>query len=158
MTKQLYIAYGLNVSKKSMQRRCQTANPIAVATLPGYQLVFQCRASGVRANIIPAHDQEVPVVIWEITDKDEHRLDVYEGLEDGCCTKELLEIDVSGERVEALAYIWEPRPYGVPNDPYLRTMAEGYLDFDLPIKALNDAIHHAYVKTVTNGASLRPAQ
>ena len=153
MKKRLYIAYGSNLNKGQMQYRCPTAKPMAVATLKDHQLVFQGRAYGAHANVIPAKGQEVPVAIWEITARDEANLDVYEGVRGGYYTKETMEIEINGEMQEALIYIMTPNPYGTPTDEYLKTIAEGYKDFDLPARILNEAVIHAYENTV-----LRPAR
>lgn len=150
MKKQLYIAYGSNLHKEQMAHRCPTAKPIAVATLKDHQLVFQGRPYGAHANVIPAKGQEVPVAIWEITSHDEANLDIYEGVRGGYYTKEYMEIEVNGEMNEALIYIMTPNPYGIPADHYLQTIAEGYKDFGLPIKVLNDAAIRA-------NTALRPA-
>ena len=156
----LYIIYGRNLNKERMHRLCQTANPIAVATLKDHQLVFQAReyGAGAIANVLPAKGQEVPVVIWELSEEDEIRMDVDQGIGYGRCKKERVDIEVNGETLQALIYVTDPGPYGVPTDMYLRHMAEGYRDFGLPVKPLNDALSQAYENTVTNGESLRPAQ
>ena len=151
--KKLYIAYGHNLNKERMQRRCsQTANPIAVATLKDHRLVFQGRLNSARANVIHAKGFEVPVGVWEISDADEHRLDIYERVDEGLRTKKYVEIEVNGERKEALIYFMLPSPYGIPSDGYLKTIAEGYKDFNLPAIALNEAVALAYEKTVMNGS------
>lgn len=153
MKTRLYIAYGSNLNKEQMQYRCPTAKPISVATLKDHQLVFQGRPYGAHANVIPAEGQEVPVAIWEISAQDERNLDIYEGVAGGYYTKETIEIDVNGEMQEALIYIMTPNPYGTPTDGYLNTIVEGYKDFNLPARILNEAVRHAYENTV-----LRPAQ
>lgn len=151
----LYIIYGRHLSKTHMQRCCPTANPIAVATLKDYQLVFQSReyGPGAIANVIPSKGQEVPVVIWELSEQDERHMDIDQGTGKGLLTKELVDIEVNGKTLQALIYVMDPGPYGVPTDRYLRAMVEGYRDFELPVKALNDAISHAYENTITNGAA-----
>ena len=155
----LYIIYGRNLSKERMHRCCPTAKPMAVATLKDYQLVFQDSTHGVHANVIPMEGQEVPVVIWELPEEDERCMDVDQWVAYGSCTKEPMDIEVDGKTLQALIYVKDPGPYGIPTDRYLRHMADGYRDFDLPIKALNDAISNAYENTVTNeGAALRPAR
>lgn len=146
MTK-LYAAYGSNLNKEQMAYRCPTAKPMAVATLKDHQLVFQGRPYGAHANVIPAKGEEVPVAIWEITEKDEAALDIYEGVKSGYYYRDVYEFDINGETVEALIYIMTPNPYGRPADHYLQTIAEGYVAFNLPIKALNDAVIHARENT-----------
>lgn len=147
MKKQLYIAYGSNLNKAQMAFRCPTAEPIAVASLKDYQLVFQGAPWGAHANVIPKTGSSVPVAIWEIGPEDEAMLDRYEGVKGGYYTKEYYPIEVNGEEKEALIYIMTPNPFGVPSDSYLATIAQGYDDFGLDIRALNDAAIEAELKT-----------
>lgn len=154
MKNKLYIAYGSNLNTDQMSWRCPTAKPIAVATLKDHQLVFQGRPMGAHANVIPAEGKEVPVVVWEITDKDEKALDIYEGVKGGYYTKEYMDIEVNGKMVKALIYIMTPNPYGKPADHYLETIVEGYKEFNLPISVLNEAVIHAKANT----PSYRPAR
>lgn len=153
MKKRLYIAYGSNLNKEQMHYRCPTAKPIAKTLLKDYQLVFQGHPFNSHANVIPAEGKEVPVVIWEITARDEANLDIYEGVRGGYYTKEYMEVDVNGEKKEALIYIMTPNPYGIPTDRYLQTIVEGYKDFRFPIRILNEAAIHAHKNAV-----MRPAQ
>lgn len=151
--KRLYAAYGSNLNKAQMAYRCPTAKPIAVAILKDHRLVFQGRIYGAHANVIPEKGQEVPVAIWEISAQDERSLDIYEGVRGGYYTKETMEIEVNGKPQEALIYIMTPNPYGVPTDGYLQTIVEGYKDFGLSARILNEAVIHAY-----ENAALKPAR
>ena len=153
MKKRLYIAYGSNLNKEQMYYRCPTAKPIAVDILKDHQLVFQGNPFNAHANVIPAEGKEVPVAIWEITPKDEASLDIYEGVRGGYYTKEHMEVNVNGEKKEALIYIMTPRPYGIPTDGYLQTIVEGYKDFHFSARILNEAVIHAHKKAV-----MRPAR
>ena len=147
MKKRLYAAYGSNLNKEQMQYRCPTAKPIAVATLKDHQLVFQGHPLNAHANVIPAEGKEVPVVIWEITGKDEVALDIYEGVKGGYYYRDFYEFEVNGETQEALIYIMTPNPYGTPSEGYLQTIVQGYKDFNLPARILNEAVIHAYENT-----------
>lgn len=138
--KQLYIAYGSNLSREQMKWRCPTAKPIAVSCLNDYKLVFQGKAHGAHANVIPAEGDSVPVVVWEITPTDERALDIYEGVAGGYYTKEYMEVEVNGEMKEALIYIMRPSGYGIPRDFYLEVIAQGYRDFNLDVRPLNRAL------------------
>lgn len=153
--KQLYIAYGSNLDQYQMAHRCPTAKPIAKSWLHDYKLVFQGNPYGAHANVIPEEGQEVPVVIWEISAKDEAALDRYEGVAGGYYTKEYMEVEVDGEMLEALIYIMTPRDYGIPTDLYLDTIAQGYEDFNLPITYLNDAVTDAEIQTEKRGRKFR---
>ena len=145
--KKLYIAYGSNLNKEQMAYRCPTAKVVAKSWIHDHRLVFQGRPYGAHANIIPAQGYEVPVAIWEITAADERALDRYEGVAGGYYTKEYMTLEVDGEMNEALVYIMTPNPYGIPHDSYLETIAQGYLDFDMPVSVLNEATTHAIKRT-----------
>ena len=69
-----YIAYGSNLSLEQMAYRCPDARVVGTAVLEGWQLVM-CRF----ATIVPNPAKNTPVLIWEISEKDEQRLDRYEG-------------------------------------------------------------------------------
>ena len=69
-----YIAYGSNLSVEQMAFRCPEAKIIGMAAIQNWKLVFRTHAT-----IEPAVGRVVPVLIWEITDRDEKNLDLYEG-------------------------------------------------------------------------------
>ena len=140
----LYIAYGSNLNVDQMQWRCPGAKVIAKSWLHDHRLVFQGAPYGAHANVIPEKGQDVPVAIWEITRNDERALDRYEGVAGGYYRKEYWPIEVAGEMKEALIYIMNPNPYGIPSDGYLGTITRGYADFNLDMRILNDAVIQAY--------------
>ena len=140
MKKQLYIAYGSNLNCRQMAQRCPTAQPIVVAWLEDYRLVYQGRPGNAHANVIPEKGQKVPVAIWEISAQDERALDRYEGVAGGYYTKEYFEIECNGEKVKALIYLMTPNPYNHPSDYYLNVIMEGYKNFNLPASYLNDSV------------------
>ena len=146
MKKRLYIAYGSNLDRKQMAYRCPTAKPIAKSWLHDYQLVFQGSQVGAHANVIPEEGQAVPVAIWEITKADEMMLDRYEGVAGGYYTKEYFTIEVNGEMKEALIYIMTPHDFGYPTDTYLQTIVNGYRDFNLDARILNEAVQYTTLK------------
>lgn len=141
--KRLYIAYGSNLHKEQMAFRCPDAKPVCTSTLHDYRLVFQGYPYGAHANVIPEKGQEVPVAIWEISAKDEAALDRYEGVSGGYYTKEYMKVEVNGEMKEALVYIMTPHDFGIPHDRYLEIIAQGYEDFNLDARVLNEAAIHA---------------
>lgn len=142
----LYIAYGSNLDTEQMAYRCPDAIPVAKSWLHDYRLVFQGRPYGAHANVIPAKGHDVPVVIWDITARDERALDRYEGVAGGYYTKETMTVEVAGKMEEALIYIMSPNPYGIPEDYYLQTIARGYQDFNLDVRVLNEAVVDANKK------------
>ncbi len=79
MKNKLYIAYGSNLNLTQMAKRCPTAKVLGASEIKDYALVFRGGRHGAVATIEPCEGASVPVLLWEITSKDEAALDVYEG-------------------------------------------------------------------------------
>lgn len=144
MIKQLYAAYGSNLNIQQMKYRCPTAKPIAKSWLFDHRLVFKGRLHGAHATVIPEEGQAVPLVIWEVNERDEAALDRYEGVAGGYYTKEYVEVEVAGEMRKVLIYIMRPCDYGLPTRQYLDIVTRGYVDFNLPTTTLEDAVGYSY--------------
>ena len=72
--KKYYIAYGSNLSVEQMADRCPDAKIAGQAVLAGWELLFRgC------ATIAPNPKKNTPVLVWEISERDEGNLDLYEG-------------------------------------------------------------------------------
>ena len=71
-----YIAYGSNMVEEQMAHRCPGAKLIGTGYLPNHRLEFYLHATVERTR---AHDAQVPVAVWEISEEDERSLDRYEG-------------------------------------------------------------------------------
>ena len=72
--KKYYIAYGSNLSVEQMAHRCPDARIAGQAVLAGWELLFRgC------ATIAPNPKKNTPVLVWEISERDEKNLDTYEG-------------------------------------------------------------------------------
>ena len=140
----LYAAYGSNLDTAQMRFRCPTAKPIAKSWLHDYRLVFKGHSRNAHATVIPEEGQAVPLVIWEITARDEQALDHYEGVASGYYTKEYMEVEVDGEMKEVLIYIMTPQYFGTPAHHYFNTIQKGYGDFNLPTTILDEALKHSY--------------
>lgn len=122
----LYIAYGSNLNKEQMKRRCPQAKPVGTIMLKNYELQFR-----IYLTIIPKQDSEVPVAIWEITERDEESLDLYEGYPKQY-RKEYLDIEIQGRREKALVYIMNgPEIVKAPFARYVQVCLQGYHDFQL---------------------------
>src|SRR5262245_49397714 len=70
----LYFAYGSNLNRAAMARRCPESRPVASGVLEGWQLTFQ----GV-ADVEPNQLARTYGALWKITGADLERLDRYEG-------------------------------------------------------------------------------
>ena len=79
MEKRYYIAYGSNLNVRQMIRRCPEARVIGTGTLEGWELLFKGSKTGSYLTIEQSPDGLVPVAVWEVSERDERNLDVYEG-------------------------------------------------------------------------------
>lgn len=127
-----YLAYGSNLNKRQMARRCPDAVPVGTVTISNYELVFR----GV-ATIEPKPGASVPCGIWKISKEDEFKLDHYEGYPH-LYWKQDFQVEVDGKVLTAMAYVMaeEARPKSPPPTEYLRTIMEGYEDFGLDDRPL----------------------
>ena len=74
-----YLAYGSNLSMAQMAQRCPDAVYVGTAELKDYQLLFKGSQSGSYLTVEPKKGSTVPVLVWRISERDEHHLDRYEG-------------------------------------------------------------------------------
>ena len=125
-----YIAYGSNLSVEQMAQRCPDAKMIGMAAVKDWKLVFRgC------ATIEPAEGKVVPVLIWEISEKDERNLDRYEGWpryyrkED--MTVAMTDLDGRNpQEVTAMVYLMnDGHPIQTPWRSYYDILADGYARF-----------------------------
>ena len=138
-----YIAYGSNLSIEQMAYRCPDARVVGTAVLEGWQLVM-CRF----ATIVPNPAKNTPVLIWEISEKDEQNLDRYEGFPSFYYKKEL-PVEVfpmeGGEpiQLEAMVYIMSEYPKRLPSESYYEVLKAGYEAFHFPLHVLEASMKDA---------------
>ena len=130
----LYFAYGSNLNLEQMRHRCDTARPYKAATLHGYALRY---AGGGHADIVCAKRSVVHGALYEITERDEFRLDRYEGVSGGSgyYTKIQVSVKVSARRsIDTLTYVMRTDiPNCDPSDGYVLTCLIGMADWSLPV-------------------------
>ena len=146
MRKRYYIAYGSNLSTEQMRYRTPDAKIVGRAILYGWQLVFK-----VHATIEENPKKNTPVLVWEISEADEKRLDRYEGYPK-FYYKRYFQLPVKtlrGGRLkgnkQCMAYVLhEERQLGEPSMEYYKLLDDGYArwGFDVEIldKGLSDSI------------------
>lgn len=128
-----YIAYGSNLNVQQMASRCPNAIKVGISMLKNYQLVF-CGC----ATLIPIDGAETPVAIWEIDEASEIALDRYEGFP-LFYNKEYLDIEINGKNLHAMIYLMNQVDICIPPSSYFQIILDGYHDFGLDSKYLNDA-------------------
>ena len=136
-----YIAYGSNMNLEQMAYRCPDSKVICNGKLNGWKLVFNVHADVIKGN---EHDA-VPVVVWNIADKDWYRLDMYEGYP-SYYVKEIVNVMLdNGEIVEAIVYVMADNRKGFckPFKDYFECIEKGYIENGIDVKYLYEALDYS---------------
>ena len=142
-----YLAYGSNLNVEQMGYRCPGAVPIATAVIPGYRLMYKGSKSGAYLTIEPDADSSVPVVVWRVTEAHRRSLDAYEGYPSFYYRKDIKVKCSDGRFRNCFVYIMhEDRRLAIPSDYYVAVCRQGYHDFDLDQKVLDDAYIYTWRK------------
>jgi gamma-glutamylcyclotransferase (GGCT)/AIG2-like uncharacterized protein YtfP len=139
-SKTLYIAYGSNLNLQQMAFRCPTAKVIGASKIKDYELLFRGGRRGSVATIEPLKGGHVPVLLWELKEKDLQALDRYEGYPH-FYRKEILDVELNGKTISAMVYIMnDGHPFGSPSDYYLNAIMEGYKSAGFDTEYLEQAV------------------
>jgi gamma-glutamylcyclotransferase (GGCT)/AIG2-like uncharacterized protein YtfP len=127
----LYFAYGSNMNRAQMVRRCPQSRSVSRAVLDGFSLEFPrvCDEwGGGVAGIEPDEQATVEGVLWQISADDLASLDGYEGIDEGEYTRCRVNVtQPDGGSVEAWTYLAVAQA-GAPFAPpprYVQTMVTG---------------------------------
>ena len=143
METKYYIAYGSNLNKAQMRRRCPDAEIAGTGFLDNSRLRFR---RGV-LDVAPEQGQRVPVAVWKVSASDERALDVYEGFP-RLYRKESLSIRMTDAKtgakrtVGAFIYLMNRGEDSLPTAVYFHTCMQGYRDFGFSPDALWAAYNH----------------
>ena len=121
----LYLAYGSNLNKKQMSRRCPNAKPVGSVILTGYKLEFR-RVATIKHT--KKTDDKLGCGLWEITEKCEKSLDIYEGFPH-VYSKKIIKLN---DGREVMTYYMNNGEISPPSLKYFNTIREGFKDFGLP--------------------------
>lgn len=137
--KKLYIAYGSNLNLEQMKYRCPTAKLVGTGTLENCAMDFRRISSNAYATIHPQEGSFVPVAFWEIDQKAEQALDMYEGCPRFYYKHTLSIPSADGSARNAMVYIMNSKATpGIPSPHYVQTIYQGYLDIGLSVTVLAD--------------------
>jgi hypothetical protein len=143
----LYWAYGSNLNKEQMRRRCPGASPVSPRLVSNCELVFR----GV-ADVDFVEEGVAAGGLWRITERDEEALDQYEGVSFNYYEKRYF--TYNGQRV--LFYKMTDRGIMPPSEFYLNCIVQGYRDFGLNLAFLEEALEHSWTgKKKTKGLKER---
>jgi len=142
----LYLAYGSNLNLQRMAFRCPTAKIVATTYLEHYKLIFRGYNGSAVATVEPSENDRVPVMIWEIFDKDEENLDIYEGYP-RLYRKENVTVKIGGRKTQVMMYVMNPgRPLGNPSAYYYATILQGYRTARFDPTYLKEGVMRSVVK------------
>ena len=138
--KQLYIAYGSNINLEQMAYRCPHSKVVGTSEIKDFELEFR----GV-ATIVPKENMKVPVLIWELDERDLPILNKYEG-HPHLYRQEKMPFELNGKSCEGMAYLMNRGTISPPGPQYYNTILQGYrengLDESYLETALENSIYH----------------
>jgi len=125
----LYFAYGSNMNRAAMRRRCPGARAIGPASLEGYR--FFVGREGWGSVRLSAGDT-VHGVLWRLTPRDIAALHAYELLHKGLYDVRYLPVRSGARRVQAMIYLLRRRVEGRPRPGYAEMIAAAARGWQLP--------------------------
>ena len=130
----LYFAYGSNLNRFQMKRRCKDSVFLRKIALKDFKLTFRSKYRA--ADIEKKKNSIVPGGLFEISKSDEKKLDVYE--------------DYPNLYKKYYFYYYKKKimtytmvkksPFRFPTERYLSVVKKGYKDCKLDIRYLNKAL------------------
>ena len=124
----LYFAYGANMERAAMAKRCPAAQPLGPALLRGWRYVI---AQGY-GSVAPASGSHVFGVLWRLTPRHLAALNAFESLDSGLYRRTMLTVEIGGPRVRALVYVGEQRGRRRPMPGYQERVIAAAEDWKLP--------------------------
>jgi gamma-glutamylcyclotransferase len=130
-----YFAYGSNLNRKQMVDRCPGSKPLFSAMLPNYRLIFtgwSRQWKGGIASIKPVKGEKVLGAVYDISETNLRQLDGSEGFPASYNHLKITVWTDDGDPVEAITYIkTEQSQESKPSPEYLKSIAQGYKDWDI---------------------------
>lgn len=135
--KQLYIAYGSNINLEQMAFRCPHSKVVGTSEIKNFELEFR----GV-ATIVPKENARVPVLIWELDDRDLPTLNRYEGYP-RLYRQEEMPFELNGHSYKGMAYLMNREGISPPSHQYYNTILQGYRENGLDESFLQTALENS---------------
>ena len=125
----LYFAYGANMDRPAMAKRCPQAKPLGIAMIDGYRFTI---GSGGYACLARAPGKSVHGVLWRLTPRDLAALDAYESIDTGLYRRAFLPVRFGGRTSQALLYLGRRPGQSRPRRGYLQSVIAAARDWKLP--------------------------
>ncbi len=134
-TSLFYFAYASNLSKKQMLERCPESKPRFTAVLPNYKLIFvgwSRQWRGGTATIKRYTGDKVMGAVYEVSERDLRRLDVYEGYPGASSRINATVFNEDGEAIKAVTYMKSGQLEETrPSKEYVATIQQGYKEWGI---------------------------
>jgi gamma-glutamylcyclotransferase (GGCT)/AIG2-like uncharacterized protein YtfP len=139
----LYFAYGSNMDRAAMRRRCPGARALGPATLQGHRFFVGIDGWG---SVKPERGDSVHGVLWRLTPRDLAALHAYELLHQGLYDVRHLPVRLGAQRRTAMIYLLRRRKSGRPKPGYIEMIAAAARAWNLP---------EPYIRSVERWSSSR---
>ena len=135
MKKKIYFAYGCNMDRRGMSRRCPDCEFIDSGYLLDYELIFKGCAS-----IKKSKGSRVPIAIYYISKSDESYLDLMEGYPSYYDKIEVTVESFNNGNLTGMVYIMnEEYPEGTPSKYYFNGIKNSYRELGFDESILDNA-------------------
>ncbi len=142
----LYGAYGSNLNKAQMLKRCPNSKPFTSIVLKKYRLVFK----GV-ADIEKDSTYKIALGIYKISKKCEDALDYYEEFPK-IYKKFYINYIIEGQKEKVMLYSMNKLfSYAIPSKKYFNVIKQGYNDWNFNLDNLKFAGTHCLENNSLNG-------
>ena len=139
----LYFAYGSNMDRAAMRRRCPGARALGPAILEGHRFFVGIDGWG---SVKPQRGNSVHGVLWRLTPRDLAALHAYELLHQGLYDVRHLPVRFGARRRTVMIYLLRRRSAGRPKPGYVEMIAASARAWNLP---------EPYIRSVERGSSSR---
>lgn len=125
----LYFAYGSNLDRPAMLRRCPGARAMGTAVLEAHRFFVGLDGWG---SVMPAAGHTVHGVLWKLTPRDRAALNAYELLDKGLYEVRTLPVLAGTRRLPAMTFLLRRRIVGRPRPGYAEMIAAAARAWNLP--------------------------
>lgn len=125
----LYFAYGSNLWRQQMIRRCPEHSEIGLGFLKGWRWIITTRGY---ASIVASEGDYVLGTVYELSEADVLNLDCFECVSQGSYRKEMVTVAVGGQELSCLVYIDPVVEEGKPKEEYIARINNGTRDAGFP--------------------------
>jgi len=125
----LYFAYGSNMDKAAMLRRCPASKPVGVARLMRHRFIIFDEGY---ASVVRDPQRVVWGMVWDLALADVPALDRYESLSTGLYTKVIQPVVTEQGPRRAMVYVGRSAQSGAPRPGYMEGVIEAAIHAGLP--------------------------